>query len=283
MEIARSAEELDGILHRARGEGRTIGFVPTMGAFHEGHLSLMRAARTQSDCVVVSIYVNPTQFGPGEDLAAYPRRFEEDLALARGIPVDVVFAPSDTEMYPEGFCTYVTQEGLTSKLCGRSRPTHFRGVTTIVAKLLNLVRPDIVFFGQKDAQQCAVVRRMCRDLGISVQIIVCPTVREEDGLAMSSRNKYLNEAERSDATSLYRALSACRNAFSKGERDAGRLVALMREILEQPASARVDYVEIVDPDTLEGLDEAAEGSLVACAVRIGETRLIDNVILTETS
>jgi pantoate--beta-alanine ligase len=251
-----------------------------MGALHEGHLSLVRAAKAQCDAVVVSIFVNPTQFGPTEDLAKYPRRFERDCALLEKENVDIVFAPSVEEMYAEGASTWVTVEGLSDKLDGRSRPGHFRGVTTVVAKLFHVIEPDVAFFGQKDAAQVAVIRRMVRDLNFPVEIAVCPIVREPDGLAMSSRNAYLNPEERQRALVLQRSLRRVEEKFRAGERDPARLVAGAKQLIADEPQVRLDYFEIVDPDTLDPLEQISRPALAAVAAYVGTTRLIDNAALT---
>lgn len=253
--------------------------VPTMGALHEGHLSLVRAAREASDVVAASIFVNPTQFGPNEDLAKYPRSFERDCELLEHEGVDWVFAPSVDEMYPAGAVTWVTVEGLSEKLDGRSRPGHFRGVTTIVAKLFHAVEPDAAFFGQKDAAQVAVIRRMVRDLNLGVEIVVCPIVREPDGLAMSSRNAYLDREQRKRAPVLHRALMRVKKLAEAGERKAELLIEAGREEIGHESWVTVDYFEIVDPDTLDPVADVSRGALVAVAAYVGTTRLIDNVVL----
>ena len=262
-----------------RGAGKRLGFVPTMGALHEGHLSLVRAARSSSDLVAASIFVNPTQFGANEDLAKYPRSFERDRELLQGERVELLFAPSVEEMYPAGAVTWVTVEGLSDKLDGRSRPGHFRGVTTVVAKLFHVVQPDAAFFGQKDAAQVAIIRRMVRDLNLPVEIGVCPIVRAADGLAMSSRNAYLDPDERKRALVLRRSLLRAEHLAETGERNAARLVAAGREEIDKESSVRLDYFEIVNPDTLDPLEDISGGGLVAVAAVVGGTRLIDNILL----
>src|SRR5580698_182422 len=259
---------------------RRVGLVPTMGALHEGHLSLVRAARAQCDSVVASIFVNPLQFGPNEDLAKYPRTFERDCELLEREKVDILFAPSVDEMYPNNAVTYVTVEGLSDKLCGRSRPGHFRGVTTVVAKLFHIVEPQLAFFGQKDAAQCAIIRRMVRDLNFPAAIVVGPIVREPDGLAMSSRNAYLDPQERKSALVLFRALTQVKKRFDEGERNAGRLVETGKQVFAQESGARLDYLEIVGPDTLDPVSEITNEALVAVAALVGATRLIDNILLS---
>ena len=262
-----------------RGAGKRLGFVPTMGALHEGHLSLVRAARSSSDLVAASIFVNPTQFGANEDLAKYPRSFERDRELLQGERVELLFAPSVEEMYPAGAVTWVTVEGLSDKLDGRSRPGHFRGVTTVVAKLFHVVQPDAAFFGQKDAAQVAIIRRMVRDLNLPVEIVVCPIVRAADGLAMSSRNAYLDPDERKRALVLQRSLLRTEHLAETGERNAARLVAAGREEIDKESCVRLDYFEIVNPDTLDPLEDISGGGLVAVAAVVGGTRLIDNILL----
>jgi len=263
----------------ARASRQRLGLVPTMGALHEGHLSLVRAAKAQCSAVAVSIFVNPTQFGPAEDLAKYPRRFERDCALLEKENVDIVFAPSVEEMYAQGERTWVTVEGLSDRLDGRSRPGHFRGVTTVVTKLFHVIEPDVAFFGQKDAAQVAVIRRLVRDLNFPVEIAVCPIVREADGLAMSSRNAYLNPEDRQRGLVLQRSLREVANQFHAGETRAPRLIAAAREIIAQEPQVRLDYFEIVDPDTLEPIEQASQPALVAVAAYVGTTRLIDNLLL----
>jgi pantoate--beta-alanine ligase len=262
-----------------RLSGKRSGLVPTMGALHEGHLSLVRAAREQCDVVATSIFVNPTQFGPNEDLAKYPRPFERDCELLRHEGVDLLFAPTVEEMYPTGAVTYVNVEGLSERLCGKSRPGHFRGVATVVSKLFHIAQPDVAFFGQKDAAQVAVIRAMVRDLHLPVEIVACPIVREPDGLALSSRNVYLNVEHRSQALVLHRALETVRVAYDCGERSSARLIAGGRDVFGVEAGVRLDFLEIVDAETLEPLETARSGALVAVAGFLGSTRLIDNVVL----
>ena len=263
----------------ARHAGQRLGFVPTMGALHEGHLSLVRAARASADLVAASIFVNPTQFGPNEDLAKYPRSFERDCQMLEREGVDLLFAPSVEEMYPAGAVTWVTVEELSGKLDGRSRPGHFRGVTTVVAKLFHIVEPDRAFFGQKDAAQVAIIRRMVRDLNLPVEIVVCPIVRETDGLALSSRNAYLDAGQRKQALVLHRSLMRVQHMAEAGERQATALIAAGRQVLGEEPSIRLDYFEIVNPDTLDPLNEVSPGALIAVAAYVGTTRLIDNIVL----
>ncbi len=279
MLICRTIAEIREFVRTARAAGKTVGLVPTMGYFHAGHLSLMREARKTCDAVVVSLYVNPMQFGPKEDLAQYPRDFERDCAMAREVEVDAVFAPGDREMYPQGFSTYVEVTGLTDKLCGQSRPGHFRGVTTVVTKLFNIVAPDRAFFGRKDAQQALVIQRMARDLNMDLEVAVLPTVREEDGLAMSSRNVYLTGEQRQNALVLYRSLCAFRDAVAGGERDAGKLRGMMYDMITAVPGAQPDYVEVLGISELQPLETLRGGVIAALAVRFGNTRLIDNVIV----
>lgn len=279
MRICKTIAEMRAACHAARGGGKRLGFVPTMGALHEGHLSLGRAARASCDVVATSIFVNPTQFGPNEDLAKYPRNFERDRDLFEKEGVDLLFAPSVEEMYPAGAVTWVTVEGLSDKLDGRSRPGHFRGVTTIVAKLFHIIEPDAAFFGQKDAAQVAIVRRMVRDLHLPVEIVACPIVREADGLAMSSRNVYLDPQQRQQALALHRALLRVKKSWDAGERDARKLAVLGRDEIAAEEAVRLDYFEIVNSESLDLVAEASPGALVAVAAFVGPTRLIDNLLL----
>ncbi len=253
--------------------------MPTMGALHVGHVSLIEAAVNNGDFVIVSIFVNPTQFGPGEDYEKYPRPLEADLAICRKASVDVVFAPTPKEMYPAENLTWVTVEKLTEPLCGRSRPGHFRGVTTVCAKLFNIVEPDAAYFGQKDGQQAIVIQRMVADLNMPLRIVVCPTVREPNGLAVSSRNQYLNDRQKQDAAVIYASLQECRRMIDAGVSDAGQIVGRMRGMLEQVALIKIEYVSIVDAETLEDVQAVGGRVLVAVAVRIGPARLIDNIMV----
>jgi pantoate--beta-alanine ligase len=279
MKICPTIQETRAASRSLREHDKRLGLVPTMGALHEGHLSLVRAAKGQCDAVAVSIFVNPTQFGPTEDLARYPRRLERDCELLEKEGADLIFAPSAEEMYPKGEGTWVTVEGLSEKLDGRSRPGHFRGVTTVVAKLFHIIAPDAAFFGQKDAAQVAIIRRMVRDLNFPVEIVVCPIVREPDGLAMSSRNAYLNPEERQRALVLQRSLQRVEKEFRTGEREAARLVASAKQVIDDESQVRLDYFEIVDPDTLDPRDQISGPVLVAVAAYVGSTRLIDNTFL----
>jgi pantoate--beta-alanine ligase len=278
LQVIRSVADIRAWRREVAGG---VGLVPTMGFLHEGHLSLVRAARARDDRVVVSIFVNPAQFGPNEDLARYPRDEARDLELLDGEGVDIVFAPEVQEVYPEGFSTYVSVEGLTSRLEGASRPTHFRGVTTVVLKLLNVVQPDRAYFGRKDAQQLAVIRRMVGDLDLPVAIEGLPIVREADGVAMSSRNAYLTVEERAAALALSRSLRIAKELYAKGERDASRLRAAMREMIESEPLAQIDYISVADAASLEELDRIDRAALVSLAVRFGATRLIDNTTLAD--
>src|ERR1700687_1705416 len=279
MKHCQSIDEMRAARRTARRDAKTVGLVPTMGALHEGHLSLVRAARDRCDLVVASIFVNPLQFGPNEDLAQYPRNFDQDRDLLRQEGVDFVFAPSVEEMYPAGALTYVTVEGLSDKLCGRSRPGHFRGVTTVVSKLFNIVEPHQAFFGQKDAAQSTIIRRMVCDLNIPVQVVVCPIVREPDGLAMSSRNAYLDAPQRQSAMVLYRALMAVQERFDRGERRVHTLIEAGVQTFAVVPSVRLDYLEIVHPETLDPVDNLSRPALVAAAAAVGKARLIDNIVL----
>ena len=283
MDILSSAAEMTAFTKAARRAGKTLGLVPTMGALHAGHISLVKAARAQTDVVVVSIFLNPTQFGPNEDLSRYPRTFEKDRAMLAEENVDCIFFPTVEEMYPKDSGSWITVEGLTDKLDGRSRPGHFRGVSTVVAKLFNIVQPDTAFFGQKDAAQAALIRKMVRDLIYDVRIVVCPIVREADGLAMSSRNVYLDGSQRRQATALHRSLMKVKSLAAGGERGAAALIAAGKQVIAAEPGVRLDYFEIVNPDTLDPLPDVGNGALVAVAAYVGETRLIDNVVLEGSS
>jgi pantoate--beta-alanine ligase len=279
VKICRTIAEMRAACRAARQEGRRLGFVPTMGALHAGHISLVRAARRQCDAVAVSIFVNPTQFGPKEDFSKYPRTFERDRELLEAEGVAIVFAPATEEMYTPGATTFVTVEGLSEKLCGRSRPGHFRGVATVVSKLFNIVEPDLAFVGQKDSAQAVIIRRMVRDLDLDVKIVVCPIVREPDGLALSSRNAYLDPRQRKQATVLYRALMRVATLAEGGESDSGQLVAAALDVFKEEPEVRLDYFEIVDTETLDPVANTSRGALVAVAAFVGSTRLIDNIVL----
>jgi pantoate--beta-alanine ligase len=264
---------------QARAESRIIGLVPTMGALHEGHLALIRRARHECAPVIASLFVNPKQFGPKEDFTKYPRSFEADVEKFSFAGVDSIFAPDPAEMYPQGFRTYVSVEGLSERLEGRSRPGHFRGVTTVVAKLLEIVQPHCAYFGRKDAQQARIISQMVRDLNLDAEIVVCPIVREADGLALSSRNAYLGADERRAATVLHRALDAARHELAAGVRDTLRLQTVLRRVLQAEPLAAIDYAEIVDADTFEPVTRVAHPCYVLLAVFLGKTRLIDNLLI----
>jgi pantoate--beta-alanine ligase len=284
LKICTTIDEMRAASRTARRAGQRMGLVPTMGALHAGHLSLVRAAKASCDAVAASIFVNPTQFGPNEDLTKYPRAFERDRDLLEREGVDLLFAPTAEEMYPAGAITWVAVEELSGKLDGRSRPGHFRGVTTVVAKLFHIIEPDAAFFGQKDAAQVAIIRRMVRDLNFPVEIRVCPIVREPDGLAMSSRNVYLDSEQQRQALVLHRSLMQVERLFQAGERDAVKLAAAGREEFSAESFSaeslvQLDYFEIVDPDTLDPVEDISSCALVAVAAYVGTTRLIDNILL----
>jgi len=281
MRVITKIKEMQKVADELRREGKIIGVVPTMGYLHEGHLSLIRIAKEKSDVVITTIFVNPLQFAPHEDYDRYPRDFERDVKLAQSAGCDIIFHPSVEEMYPENFLTYVEVEKLTKVLEGEFRPTHFRGVTTVVAKLFNITKPHIAVFGQKDAQQALIIKQMVRDLNFDIEIIVAPIVREPDGLAMSSRNVYLSESERKDATVLYESLKLAERLIEEGERDAGKIILKMEELIKSKPTAKIDYIAVVAPDTLERVEELEKGKeyLIALAVRIGSTRLIDNTLV----
>ena len=279
MRVSKTIAETRAAVRELRAAGRTVGLVPTMGALHAGHVSLVRAAREQCDVVVVSIFVNPTQFGPNEDFARYPRTWDADCALLDREGVDLIFAPGAEEMYPVGASTFVEVEGVSDRLDGASRPGHFRGVATVVAKLFHIVGPDKAFFGQKDAAQVAVLRRMVRNLNFDLELVVCPTVREADGLALSSRNRYLSAEQRRQALVLSRALRRIEERVSQGVVESAALIREAQEMLAAEAGVRVDYLRIVDPSSLEDVADVCGGALVAVAAVVGTTRLIDNVVI----
>jgi pantoate--beta-alanine ligase len=279
MKICTTIDEMRAACRALRSQGGRLGFVPTMGALHEGHLSLVRAAKALCDVVAASIFVNPKQFGPNEDFGTYPRAFERDRSLLENEGVELLFAPPVEEMYPPGAVTWMTVEELSDKLDGRSRPGHFRGVTTVVSKLFHIVEPDAAFFGQKDAAQVAIIRRMVRDLNFPVEIVVCPIVREPDGLAMSSRNAYLDSQQRKRALVLHRTLMRVKKIADDGERNAAKLLATAREELASEPLVRLDYLEIVNPDSLVAVENISEGALMVLAAFVGTTRLIDNAVL----
>jgi len=279
MTIIRSIGSMQRYAAQARREGKRIGFVPTMGYFHEGHLSLIRKARKECDTVVVSIFVNPTQFAPGEDFDSYPRDLSRDRKLAEAEGVDVIFYPSAGQMYPENYSTFVTEEELSKYLCGASRPGHFRGVTTVVLKLFNIIQPDIAYFGQKDAQQELIIKRMVKDLNLPVKIRTVTIARDRDGLALSSRNEYLSEIQRRDALELRKALLTAKNMIDSGERSCYKIRRKMRQMIESVPSVRVDYISICDAETLRDVEKAEGRLLIALAVFFGKTRLIDNILV----
>jgi len=281
MEIIRTAAWMKQVARDARVKERILGLVPTMGALHEGHLSLVREAQKQCSPVVVSIFVNPAQFGPNEDFKKYPRTFDADIAALEDLRVDYVFGPPPEEIYPPGFRTAVAVEGLGDVLEGRVRPGHFRGVTTVVLKLFEIAQPRLAFFGRKDAQQARIIRQMAVDLNLDAEIVVCPIVREADGLALSSRNAYLKGAERQAATALYRSLDAARDEIAKGERDAAHLIATMRGVLDAEPGVALDYAEIVDGDTFEPVVSLRKTCYALVAARVGATRLIDNALIEQ--
>lgn len=278
MDIITTVEGVRKQVKEWRKEGLTVGLVPTMGYLHEGHKSLIDKAVAENDRVVVSVFVNPIQFGPSEDLASYPRDLERDAELCEKAGANVIFHPEDSEMYFDDFCTYVDMDDLTKGLCGKTRPTHFRGVCTVVSKLFHIVAPDRAYFGQKDAQQLAVIRRMVRDLNFDLEIVGCPIVREEDGLAKSSRNTYLSAEERKAAVVLHKGLTEGEKLLEAGEKDAAKVIAAVREVIEKEPLAKIDYVELVDWNTLKPVNTVEDTVLMAIAVYIGKTRLIDNVI-----
>lgn len=280
MEIFRTVADMQNFAAAQKKNGRVIGLVPTMGALHEGHLTLMRAAKNKCDVVIASVFVNPTQFGPNEDYDAYPRRFEEDCRKLESVGVDAVFHPEPSEMYPKGYCTYVTVDGdITHKLCGAQRPVHFRGVATVVTKLMNITRADEAFFGQKDAQQVVVVRRFVSDLNIPVHVNMVPIVREESGLARSSRNAYLSPEEKKAALVLSRSLRKAKAAYEQGEKNVETLKHIVTAELQSEPMAAIDYVDLFSFPALEPIQTVDEESLLAIAVKIGKTRLIDNIII----
>ncbi len=279
MKVVRDIDKMKTYAKIMRKGNRLIGFVPTMGYLHEGHLSLIRAARKQTDVVIVSIFVNPIQFGPSEDFARYPRNIKRDEELCKSCGVDVVFYPRKEDMYPKGFSTYVEVENLTEELCGKSRPGHFRGVTTVVMKLFEIIKPDIAYFGQKDAQQAFVIKKMIEDMNMDITLKIMPTVREADGLAMSSRNTYLTKSERKSATVLYRSLSTAEELIRSGEKNAKNIIKKMRALIEKEPSIKIDYISIVDTKLLKSVPVVKDEVLIALAAFAGKTRLIDNIIV----
>lgn len=279
MRIIRTINDMKAVIKYQKKMNKTIGFVPTMGYLHEGHLSLARQSIRENDFTVMSIFVNPTQFGPNEDYDRYPRDMDRDMQLAEQAGVDIVFAPGVREMYPEGYKTYVNVEGITGILCGKSRPGHFKGVATVVCKLFNIIEPEKAYFGQKDAQQVAVIRQMVRDLNMDIEVISCPIVREPDGLAMSSRNVYLNPEQRKAALVLSRSLFGAEELIRNGERRKDKVLQYIKNNISSKDLAEIDYIEIVNADTLEPVHAIENRVLIALAVKFGQTRLIDNVIV----
>ncbi|MEA3438087.1 MAG: pantoate--beta-alanine ligase [Thermodesulfobacteriota bacterium] len=279
MKVIHKAEEIQKRLERIRSQGKTIVLVPTMGFFHEGHLSLMRKGRELGDYLVISIFVNPSQFGPHEDFESYPRDLERDLQLARKIGVDAVFTPDNMELYPKGFQTYIELEKLPNHLCGLSRPVFFKGIATVVAKLFNIVKPQVAIFGEKDYQQLTVIRRMVRDLNFDIKIVGGPTVREPDGLAMSSRNNYLTPKQRTSALTLYKSLKKAKDLLKNGVKDAGEIIQAATKLITSLPETKIDYISICDPEYLENIKTIDKPALMALAVNVGKTRLIDNMIL----
>ena len=279
METIDTVNEMQKRCEELRLSGQTIALIPTMGFFHDGHLELMRVGKRRSDKVIISIFVNPTQFGPTEDYDEYPRDMEGDLSKAQEVGVNLVFVPAVEEMYPDGFQTNITVEKVTKYLCGLSRPGHFDGVATVVAKLFNITKPHLAIFGQKDFQQLTVIRRMVKDLNMDIEIVGVPTVRESDGLAMSSRNQYLNPEQRRSALSLKKSLELAHYMSDQGEKDAGRIKSAIEKLILSFPYTEIDYVTICDPITMEDIDNLEEQSLIALAVRVGKTRLIDNALI----
>ena len=279
MNVAETIESVRSLVETARSGGKKVGLVPTMGALHVGHISLIEAAVDKCDFVVVSIFVNPTQFVPGEDFEKYPRPLEADLEICKKAGTDVVFAPTPEQMYPAENITWVSVEKMTEPLCGQFRPGHFRGVTTVCTKLFNIVAPDIAYFGQKDAQQAIVIRRMAADLNMPLEIAICPTVREPNGLAISSRNKYLTEQQKKDAANIYKSLQKCRQMIDAGVTETTEIINGMSKILQQVPSIEIEYISIVDAETLRNIDRIAGKALAAVAVKIGPARLIDNILV----
>jgi pantoate--beta-alanine ligase len=279
MQTITSIKEMQTLSNRVREEGKTMALVPTMGFFHQGHLSLMEEGRRRGDLLVISIFVNPTQFGTGEDYEDYPRDMKRDQRLAKETGVDAIFTPSVTEMYPSGYQTHVNVEEVTRNLCGISRPTHFRGVTTVVCKLLNIVKPHVAIFGEKDFQQLVAIRQMVSDLNLDMEIVGMPIYREEDGLAMSSRNRYLTTDERKTALCLSRSLKRAKELFEQGERKTEEIIKEIKKIIEAEKLARIDYVKICDVKTLKDIEQINQEAVLALAVKIGKARLIDNIVL----
>jgi pantoate--beta-alanine ligase len=280
MKTIENISRMSTFVKMMKKEGKSIGFVPTMGYLHDGHMSLVKTARKHTDVVVMSIFVNPAQFGPKEDFEKYPRDLRRDEELAREAGVDVIFHPSVKDIYPEGYATYVAVEKLTDTLCGQSRPGHFKGVSTIVTKLFNIVKPDVAYFGQKDAQQALMIKKMAADLNMDVDVKIMPIVREKDGLAMSSRNVYLSDAERKDALVLNQSLKQAESMIKQGERDARKIVRMIEDTIRQKGTANIDYVRLVDTKELKDMKAVSGEALIALAVNFGKTRLIDNTVVT---
>ncbi|MFA4915221.1 MAG: pantoate--beta-alanine ligase [Syntrophales bacterium] len=281
MEIVRSIKDIQVFSESLRNKAKKISLVPTMGYFHEGHLSLMREGKRRGDCLIISIYVNPMQFGPADDFARYPRDFERDRKLAESVGADIIFCPENEEMYPEHYQTFVDVEEVTRNLCGLSRPGHFRGVTTVCTKLFNIVKPHVAIFGRKDFQQFVTIKRMARDLNIDLEVVGIPTVREEDGLAMSSRNVYLKDSDRKSALSLSRSLVIARRLYEAGERNSGKILRKVKGNIEGEPCTTIDYASICDTATLKDVDNLECEAVLALAVKIGPTRLIDNYVFGE--
>ena len=281
MKVIESVKKMQEFSEFLRNSGKKIAFVPTMGYFHRGHLSLMKEGRKRGDCLIISIYVNPTQFGPGEDLEKYPRDFESDGKLSEDVGVDVIFYPPDSEMYPEHYQTFVDVERVTNNLCGLSRPGHFRGVTTICAKLFNIVKPHVTVFGKKDFQQLVTIKRMVTDLNMDLDVVGMPTIRETDGLAMSSRNTYLKEEERESALSLSRSLKLAKELYDNGERNAGKIIDETKKFIEGHPHTKIDYVNMCDTTTMNDVEYLESEAVIALAVRVGAARLIDNYVFGE--
>jgi pantoate--beta-alanine ligase len=280
MRLIPNIGEMRLFSRKMKDRGKSIGLVPTMGALHEGHLSLVAAAQNRCDLVIVSIFVNPAQFGPNEDLSRYPRDLKKDQKLLSDLAVDILFSPAAGEIYPQDYKTYVEVDELSKAMCGRSRPSHFRGVATIITKLFNIINPDLAFFGEKDYQQLVIIQKLVRDLNLPVEIVSLPIVREYDGLAMSSRNSYLNPVERKKAVILYQALNLAKEMIQQGEKDARKVIARMQSLIHSESGVRIDYVCIVVPQTLKEVSKIERGALIALAVYIGNTRLIDNFIVS---
>lgn len=280
MKTIENISRMSTFVKMMKKEGKSIGFVPTMGYLHEGHMSLVKAAKKHTDVVVMSIFVNPMQFGPKEDFEKYPKDLRHDEVLARDAGVDVIFYPSLKDMYPEGYATYVTVEKLTDTLCGESRPGHFKGVATVVTKLFNIIRPDVAYFGQKDMQQALMIKKMAFDLNMGIDVKIMPIVREKDGLAMSSRNIYLSEPERKDAVILYQSLKQAENLVRQGEKDAKKIIKIIEDMIKQKPGSRIDYIKAVDTKELKDVKVISGEIMIALAVFFGQTRLIDNTIIT---